>query len=100
MEAVKEENRHEEKMKDLDTEREWKRETTKTLSEIPEKIGRGIASQVSEGEGESNSRGSGLLESIECGECGHKIQITPETESITCGKCGTIYSRKETIKAK
>ena len=99
LEIVKERNRHEERMEEVKGEQRYKEKISETVAEIPERIGRGIAGQISEGEGESGS-GAGELEYLMCTEegCGTKIPITPETgEQVTCPKCGSIYSRKETI---
>jgi len=93
LEVVKEENRHEEKMEEVKYERKYKEDITRIASDIPEKIGRGLGSHISEGEG-SGDGGGGGLEFITCTEegCGTKIYITPETgNQITCPKCGMIY---------
>ena len=97
LETVKETHRHEEKMEELGTEKEYKRDLTKIASEIPERIGQGIGSDIMEGEGEGESSGESL-EYFGCTEegCDFKIPITPETKQITCPKCGAIYQKKGT----
>lgn len=103
LEQLKEEHHHDEKMEEIKIDRDWKRETAKTLSELPERVGKGLASQVFSEEEESHGGGGGELEHITCQEegCGTKIYITPDTGSqVTCPKCGVIYSRKGTGETK
>lgn len=96
LEIVKERHRHEERMDEIKADREYKQSLANTASEIPERVGRGIAGHFAE-EGEGGSEGGGL-ETLECSDCHTKIYITPETgDSVTCPKCGAIYSRKETV---
>lgn len=102
LEVVKEKHRHEERMEEVKTDRSYKETLGETLSNIPERIGRGIAGQISEGEEEESNKGS-ALESLICQEegCGTKIYITPTSgNQVTCPKCGSIYTRKETVETK
>lgn len=96
LEVVKEKNRHDERMQEIMADREYKQDITRIASEIPERIGRGIAGQFSE-EGGSGSGGGKGLEYTICTEkgCGTKIYFTPESKTITCPKCGTVYDRGE-----
>lgn len=102
LEVVKEKHRHEEKIEEIHTDREYKQEVTKIAGDIPERIGRGIAGQFGE-EGEGKGSSGGGLEYITCQEegCGQKIYITPDTgPQVTCPKCGSIYTRKEPVETK
>lgn len=99
LDVVKEEHRHDERMDEIKSEREYKQELTKIAADIPERIGRGVGSQLTEGSSGSGGGGGGL-EYLTCQEegCGIKIYITPETGSqVECPKCGSIYSRKATV---
>jgi len=95
LEVVREQNRHAERIEELKVDKDYKQSLTKIASEIPERIGHGIASQVGEGGGSGNDS---KLEFITCSEegCGTRIYITPETKGgITCPKCGSIYTPEE-----
>lgn len=98
LEVVKEEHRHDEKMEEIKADKEYKQNITEIATDIPERIGRGIAGQIKE---EGGSSGGGReLESIICsGEgCGTRIFITPETgPQVICPKCSAIYQRKGTV---
>ena len=102
IEIVKEKNRHAEKMEEIKADKEYKTNITEIAAEIPERIGRGIAGQLSESEEEEeehHSNGSGL-EHIICAteDCETKIYITPQTGSqVECPKCGAIYQRKSRV---
>jgi len=99
LEVIQEKHRHEEKLEELKTERVYKEKLGEVISDLPERVGRGIAGQITEEEEEH----SGGLEYITCIEegCGTKIYITPETKAtVTCPKCGSVYSRKGTVETK
>lgn len=99
LEVTKEEHHHDEKMEEIKADREYKQELTRIASDIPERIGHGIAGQFAEEGGGSEGGG---LETLECSDCHFKIPITPETgESVTCPKCEAVYLRKkETVESK
>lgn len=99
LEVVKERHRHDEKMDEIKADRAYKQDLTNIATEIPERIGRGIAGELATGEGEG---GGGGLETLECTDCHFKIPITPETgDKVTCPKCEAVYSRKkETVETK
>jgi hypothetical protein len=90
IEVVQERNRHDEKMKEIEVESQHKERIGNILAEIPERIGKGITSQImTEGE----EQGTGGLPTYPC-TCGHKIIIPPGAPaSITCSKCGAVYVR-------
>ena len=98
LDVMREEHRHNEKIEEIKDQRQYHQELTKIASDIPERIGRGIAGHIGEEEIGRGSRGSGGgLDSITCTEegCGTKIYITPETGSqVVCPRCGTVYTRK------
>ncbi|MBA7693430.1 hypothetical protein ES703_102012 [subsurface metagenome] len=100
LEVVKERNRHNERMEEVKADREYKGRITEIAADIPERIGRGIAGHI--GEGESGGHSGGELEYITCTEegCGAKIFITPESGQLECPKCGTIYKPRETTKSR
>jgi len=90
IESLKEKNRHDEELERLKTEREYKEKIGNTLAELPERIGKGISSQLMGVEEEANTGG---LPTYPC-TCGHKIVIPPGApETLTCGKCGAVYSK-------
>jgi len=94
LEVVKEQNRHDEKMEEIKDEKEYKESITEIAAEIPERIGKGIASRV---EKEKGSDDGGGLDHMLCTEkgCGTKIFYTPESKTITCPKCSMVYEREE-----
>lgn len=104
LDIVKEENRHSEKMEEIKGERDYKKTLTDIASEIPERVGRGIAGQFGEGHEESGDGGSNTgMEYIECGECKTKIPIPPTVAvggQITCQKCGAIWAKGGTVESK
>jgi len=103
IEVVKERNRHDEKMEEIKGDLTYKRSLTDIATEIPERIGRGIAGRFAEEE-ESGARSSGAssssssgLEYIICAEetCGFKIQVPPNAgKEIECPKCGAVYTKQ------
>jgi len=99
LEELKEAHRHAEKMEEIKAEVEYKQTVGKTLADIPERIGRGIASQVA-GEGEESGGSSSSLTYYTCTEegCGTKIPVPPEATSIKCPKCGMVYERTKEAK--
>lgn len=99
LEIVKEKNRHNEKMEEIKTDKDYKERITDIAAEIPERIGHGIGGQFVE-RGEDVGDSGGGLESITCGEdgCGTTIYITPETgPQVICPKCKAIYQRGNTV---
>jgi len=99
LEVTKETHRHDEKMEEIRTERAYKDKLGEVMSELPERIGRGLAGQIIEGE--EAGRSSGELQYIICTEedCGTKIPITPGASQSTCPKCGTVYRPTGTVEA-
>jgi len=98
LEIVKEKNRHEEKLEEIKGDKEYKQSITEIASEIPERIGRGVAGQL-RGEGEGSVAAG--LEHVLCEDCGTKIYITPETgNTLTCPKCKATYQKGGTVESK
>lgn len=90
-ETLREKYRHEEKMEELKADREHKERLADIASEIPERIGKGIADQALEGgNGQGESAG---LEEFECEDCKTKIPIPHEATQVTCPKCKSIFKR-------
>ena len=98
LEVVQEKNRHEEKMGEVQAERDYKTSVADTLATLPERIGRGLGGQILEREAASIHRGGDgdAFDTIDC-ECGNKIHIAPGADSATCGDCKTTYTRKGTV---
>jgi hypothetical protein len=90
IDIVREKNRHAEKMEEVKVEAAHKERIGNIIAEIPERIGKGISSQLM---GEEETPETGGLPTYPC-TCGHKIVIPPGApESITCSKCGAVYSK-------
>jgi hypothetical protein len=90
IEVVREKNRHIEKMEEVKVGAAHEERIGNIIAEIPERIGRGISSQLM---GEEETPETGGLPTYPC-TCGHKIVIPPGApESITCSKCGAVYSK-------
>jgi ribosomal protein S27E len=103
IEVVKERNRHDEKMEEIKGDLNYKKSLTDIATDIPERIGRGIAGRFAEeeesvGMGSSvSSKGNSSLEHIVCADCGFKIQVPPNAgKEIECPKCGAVYTKQET----
>lgn len=95
IEELKEKNRHDEKMEEVKTEREYKQGLNETLATIPENLGRGWAHHARES-GASGSAGNDGFEHLRCADCGTDITITPKTGAqVTCPKCGSKYNRNQ-----
>lgn len=94
IEELKEKNRHDEKMEEVKTEREYKQGLVEAVSGIPENLGRGAAHHWRES-GTSGSAGNDGFDIYKCTDCGTDIPITPKTGAkVKCPKCGAIWSRK------
>lgn len=95
IESIKERHRHDEKMEELKSEREYHARMTEIAGSIPERIGRGLGSQIRKGNStSSNSNGKDELERFPCADCGTMIYITPETQTrVKCPKCNMIFER-------
>ncbi|MBA7635593.1 hypothetical protein ES703_43197 [subsurface metagenome] len=94
LDVVKERNRHDERMEEVRGEKEYKQTLGQVVSELPERIGRGIAGQVSEEPERDRGNQGSELEYLTCTEegCGFRIPVPPGAVSqITCPKCGAIY---------
>lgn len=100
LEQTRETHRYNERMEELKTDRSYKEKLGDAISELPERVGRGLAGQIMEGAEASGS--SGEVAYIICTEegCGTKIPITPGAPQATCPKCGTIYSATGTVETK
>ncbi len=109
IEMLKEENRHAEEIQRLSIDKEHKNSIAQTLASIPEKIGKGLASQVMEdGGGEETvaiSSGRTEMESFQCPECKTEFSIPAGALQITCPNCKqadgspTVYKRDKKEKA-
>jgi hypothetical protein len=121
IEALRERNRHSEELKRIEIDADYKDKVGNTFAELPERIGRGLASQVmneEEGEGESNEPLSftcaqEIEQCSQCGKtynsgtgtcpdcnvalqsqpCGENIKVKPGANQIVCPKCKTVYTR-------
>lgn len=102
IESVREKHHHEEKMKELETEKSYKDKLGETLSDLPEKVGRGLGSQILEAEEGGGSSSGGGLNYFICEEegCGAKIPVPPNMGKATCPKCGAIYFPTGTVETK
>lgn len=100
LEIVRERNRHEEKMEEVKSERDYKQSLSQTVANLPERIGHGIAGQFSEESGGGSSRGGNSgLKYITCTEegCGARFPIPPNAgKELECPKCGAIYAQGAT----
>lgn len=96
LEVVREKHRHEEKMEEIKGDKDYKNELVKVASEIPERIGAGMAGHFSSEGGEESGSG---LEYITCAEegCGIKIYAPADAMQVTCPKCGAIYSKNPKV---
>lgn len=100
VEAVRERNRHDEKMEEIRIEGRYKDKLGDTISEIPERAGSGFASHVLGQRKSDGQSGGPKLEFIECPDCHSKVNITPQTgASVTC-TCGNIFTRKLVVETK
>jgi len=103
LEELKETHRHDEKMEEIHAEADYKKILGETISELPERIGRGVGSEILAREGAEepgdSSGGGSRLEYMACTEqvngkvCGTKIPVPPGVSQVTCPSCGTIYTR-------
>jgi hypothetical protein len=103
LEAMKIRLSHEEKMAAINERRKYHEEMTNIAASIPDRIGRGAASQVRENIVARRDDGNGKdeLETLTCGSkmqdgttCGATIYITPETRTrVKCPKCNSMYER-------
>jgi hypothetical protein len=101
IEEIKEENRHHEKMMELDETREHHVGLRANLEDMSERIGKGLASHFMSQSGNGHQAAStpltGGLSKFTCTECGGDIIVTPETgERIVCPnpKCGQVFARQ------
>ncbi|MBU0778169.1 hypothetical protein KKF82_07915 [Patescibacteria group bacterium] len=104
LDVVKEQNRHKEKMEEISGDKDYKEKLVNIATELPERIGRGIAGQFTEEEtgGGMGSSVSSSLEYKTCTEegCGFKIQIPPNAgNEIECPKCGAVYTRDKKMES-
>lgn len=100
IDEVKEENRHKEKMEEIQTERDYKQKTTEFLSGLPSKIGAGLAGSLIDAEKPPEvPAGKGTTASVqyikcETEGCGYSIPFAPTATKIICPKCRAIYERQ------
>ncbi|MDP2730335.1 MAG: hypothetical protein Q8O55_07625 [Dehalococcoidales bacterium] len=102
IEMLKEENRHAEEVERLKTESKYKVSVAETLASIPEKIGRGLASQAMGEEEEVVAGARSAAKTIETEvfkctdeQCGKEFNITKGALKVQCPYCATIYTRTE-----
>jgi len=104
IEMLKEKNRHEEEKAKIELDKNYKKSIAETLASIPEKVGRGLASQaMGEEEGAAALPTGGAaaqtieLETVTCPEttCGKEFQIRKGALKVTCPHCGGIFTRDE-----
>ena len=89
--------RHEERMEELKTEREYKEGLVDGIAGLSENIGMGAGREMLKGGSVGSQGNPGALETHTCGKCGTKIHITPETKTrVQCPKCGEVYTREIT----
>lgn len=95
IEQLKEKNRHAEKMEELQTEKKYKDDLVRVVSDIPESIGRGLASDIKEKpRGRQQAAQTGELQKVDCEVCHATIHYPNDATNITCPKCGAIYTRE------
>ncbi len=100
IDEIREKNRHDERMVELDNDKDYKSNMADIASQIPERIGRGLAADMRHRGGQGGGKG-GVLDSFPCEKCGAKILVTPETGNrVKCGNCGMVYERGETSEEK
>ncbi len=103
IEMIKEENRHAEEIERLKTDKDYKTSLANTVASIPEKVGRGLASQALGEEEDEAGAGAGAAarkietEQFKCTEatCGKEFAITKGALRVQCPHCGSIYTRTE-----
>ncbi len=100
IEVVKEKNRHEEKLKEIEIEKTHKEQMGTLLATIPERIGAGAASQILSGGNESPpaAKTAQAVETFICPHkdengkaCGTKISVAPGTDKFECPECHAIF---------
>jgi hypothetical protein len=100
IEMIKEQNRHSEELEKLKVDKEYKGNLTAVLSEIPERIGKGLASNIIETD-QANSPAKSVARKMEyfrctTDDCGFNIPVPrPDAKKITCPKCHMVYEREE-----
>lgn len=99
IETLKEKHRHDEKMHELGTERNYKEGIVTALGDIVERAGRGAAHQYLEEGGAEEPAGAKLdyftcTEKLEGGQlCGATISMPPGAPQFTCPKCNALYGK-------
>lgn len=94
LENIKEKHRHEEKMEEIKTERNFREGMVDTAGNIVEDIGHGASSSILKRKEVPKRKTGGVLETFECQNCGDTIYVTPENKNkVTCSGCGWIYER-------
>lgn len=103
IEVVKEQNRHDEKMEELKTDRDFKEKLGEVVEEIPVNLGKGWAAEnalkTHPEASTSSSVGKESVNSFQCKnpKCKATIFVPPDIPPrITCAKCGTVYQSEET----
>ncbi len=101
IEELKEEHRHAEVMARQKADQDYKEKVATTLSEIPERIGAGLAGQFHEAEQPAPTAPRAAptvnLMKFKCPDtaCSFEFQVPENTLSITCPKCGSIWEREK-----
>jgi len=98
LDELKEKHRHEEKLKELESEDRYKQSNSDTLASIPELLGKGIGGMIRGGATEQDGNTqppvtdtSNRTESHKCVKCGNMIFAPPDATHVTCPKCGKEY---------
>ena len=95
IEKLKEQNRHAEKVLELNSTKEYHDGMVTVLSSIPEKIGAGIANRVRE-QSSITDVGDGThgMKTFACHKCGKPIVVPPEAvNEVICGSCGQKHAK-------
>ena len=99
IEARKVQYEHDEKMEQIKSEARYKEKLGDTISSIPERVGRGLGSQIMETE---ETQKTGKTEeaappaTFKCVKCGTMIPVSVDAPQIECPnpECRAIYTRK------
>lgn len=101
LDALKVKYGHEEKMAEIDIDRDYKESIATTLGDTVERVGRGIAHQwrAESGAGPTEGGSEGGMDYFTCPEkgCGSQILIPPDSTTLICPKCGSVYQRKKKV---
>lgn len=102
LEVVKERNRHDEKMEEISTDRDYKEKLVAVVEEIPVSLGKGWAAESASRQGQggppSSTPEKQSVSSFQCHNpnCKATIFIPPNPPpQLKCAKCGMIYQQQE-----